>query len=75
MHNLVAQAQNSVCEKRDEPYPEVISMRSTETSAMEILVNIPPVRTIVEARAFETAGRLSLNGLWNKNFTSGHGGN
>ena len=48
-------------------------MKTTATSAMEILIDIPPIKTVVEARAFMTADRLTQNGMWTTNFHSNHG--
>jgi len=49
------------------------AMKSTATTAIEALINLPPVQAELQAKAFATADRLSQNGLWTPNFTSGHG--
>lgn len=48
-------------------------MKTTATTAMETLLALPPLSTIVQAKAFATADRLAHNGLWMKNFSTGHG--
>jgi len=48
------------------------AMRTTATAAMEALLYVPLIQTIVKAKAFATADRLLQNDLWMSNFTTGH---
>ena len=43
------------------------------SAAMEILLNLPPVHIVVQAKAFATADRLVQNGMWSPNFERSHG--
>ena len=49
------------------------AMKTTATAALETLVAIPPIHIYIKKKAFATADRLALNGLWMKNFKVGHG--
>jgi ribonuclease HI len=48
-------------------------MGTTATAALETLLNVPPVHIVAKARAYATADRLAQNGIWSKNFWTGHG--
>ena len=49
------------------------AMKTTATAAMEALIALPPVHTIVKAKVFATADRLMQNGVWDGSFDIGHG--
>ena len=48
------------------------AMKTTATAVMEILLDLPPIQTIVQVKAFATADRLQQNGMWFPNFSGGH---